>query len=38
MKTLNSFILNYRGVREEMGDTVGDWDINKCNQRNMPLT
>ena len=37
MKKLDSFILNYRGVREEMGGR-GDRDLNKWNQGNMPLT
>ena len=44
MKKLNSFILNYRGVKEEMEgrdlnrDRDRDRDLNKWNRGNMPLT
>ena len=41
MKNLNSFVLNYRGVREEVWDphSIGcDRDLIKWNRGNMPLT
>ena len=37
MKTLDSFFLSYRGVKEEMG-VGGGRDLCKWNRRNMPLT
>ena len=37
MKKLNSFILNYRGVKEEREGRGGS-DPNKWNQGNMTLT
>ena len=44
MKKLDSFILNYRGAKEEMergaggGGGGGDRDLYKWNRGNMPLT
>ena len=45
MKKLNSFILNYRSVREEVGvggggggGVGGNWDPKKWSRENMSLT